>query len=94
MTITDIEPPTRSPHRPPYQPPYQRRVAGTSISERDGRWDAHLDTLPMLRTSDIRSMERLRAIIAYARQGIADLDALLATLNPPSPAAAGQDVAR
>ncbi|MEV1002666.1 hypothetical protein [Nonomuraea sp. NPDC050202] len=90
MTITDTASPPRSLHRPPYQ----RRVAGTSGPERHGHWDAHLDTLPMLRTTDIRSMERLRAIIAYARQGIADLDALIAALNPPSPAAAGQDPAR
>ncbi|GAA4991154.1 hypothetical protein HD597_000057 [Nonomuraea thailandensis] len=79
--------PARAPRRPPYQP----RAAASPAPQ---QWDSFVDTLPMLRTSDIRSVERLRAIITSARQGIADLDALLAALNPPSPAAAGQDRAR
>uniref|UniRef100_UPI003F496B77 hypothetical protein n=1 Tax=Nonomuraea sp. CA-252377 TaxID=3240003 RepID=UPI003F496B77 len=79
--------PARAQHRPPYLP----RAAASPVPQ---QWDSFVDTLPMLRTSDIRSVERLRAIIAYARQGIADLDALIAALNPPYPAAAGQDPAR
>ncbi|WP_186403794.1 hypothetical protein [[Actinomadura] parvosata] len=92
MTMTDIAPPaTRSPHRPPYQPPYQRRVAGTSTAVQgpDACWDGRLDTLPMLRAADIRSMERLRTIIACARQGIADLDLAIAALEASQQSAQG-----
>ncbi|MGW3352882.1 hypothetical protein ACWDA3_57145 [Nonomuraea rubra] len=61
----------------------------TAVPEPDARWDGHLDTLPILRAGDIRSMERLRTIIACARQGIADLDLAIAALEACQQSAQG-----
>ncbi|WP_186403795.1 hypothetical protein [[Actinomadura] parvosata] len=41
-------------------------------------WGSHLDTLPLLPTSDVRIMERLRGIRECARQGMAENGAALA----------------
>lgn len=58
-------------------------VAGRDQSP--GEWDGRIDTVPLLRTTDIRSMERLRAIQSYARQGIAEIDDALAALDAETP---------
>ncbi|MEV0315534.1 hypothetical protein [Nonomuraea fuscirosea] len=55
-------------------------------SRQPGEWDGRIDTVPLLRTTDIRSMERMRAIHAYARQGIVEIDAALAVLDRETPA--------
>lgn len=51
-----------------------------------GELDGRIDTVPLLRTTDIRSMERMRAIHTYARQGIAEIDAALTALDRETPA--------
>ncbi|MER7366491.1 hypothetical protein [Nonomuraea wenchangensis] len=83
--------------RPSYLSPYpgdDRSTASSMLasraedatgSARPRDWssyaDARLDTVPLLRSTDVRSMERLRAIHAYARQGIAEIDRALGTLD-------------
>ncbi|MGV9387253.1 hypothetical protein ACWDRB_66565 [Nonomuraea sp. NPDC003707] len=76
MTVTD----TPASRRPRYLMPYPDE-SGNAMTAAAPGWDGRVDTLPLLRTTDIRSMERLRAIHAYARRGITEIDAVLNTLD-------------
>ncbi|GAA3168862.1 MULTISPECIES: hypothetical protein [Nonomuraea] len=75
MTVTETLTPRQ--HRTPYPPPATHSPAASTT------WDSRLDTVPLLRATDVRAMERLRAIRDCAQDGLADIDAVLA--NPPTP---------
>ncbi|MDP4511830.1 hypothetical protein [Nonomuraea turcica] len=62
-------------------PPPSMPTAPPVMSPVGWDWDGRVDTLPLLRTTDIRSMERLRAIRDYAHRGMADIDFLLDLLD-------------
>ncbi|HEX4818153.1 MAG TPA: hypothetical protein VFV66_35885 [Nonomuraea sp.] len=87
MTVTHAPIDAHASARSHYLMPYPDRsgrahatpIVGTAYD--GGAWDGRVDTLPLLRTTDIRSMDRLRTIHAYARRGIAEIDAALDALG-------------
>ncbi|PZG18036.1 hypothetical protein [Nonomuraea aridisoli] len=81
MTALDIGAPAQPRYRLPDPASATPSTTPVITSPAGWDWDGRVDTLPLLRTTDIRSMERLRAIRDYAHRGMAEIDALLALLD-------------